>query len=550
MSVSLNINKCFRFGTYTPGGQTGEYNNLPEGMTFLYEPFIYSTGDPSITGYAHKVRHRTTPENLGVSIFNLDDYVTNTGSWKMETATKTLLQDLNLKYTRFYNLRSLSGGVTDGVNRAYYLCNHLNIPTDKVVLSLEHYQESSKPSTQIYTNALTQNKNQGYGFKNWEVANEPYYTNTGVFNPASEYVSYFNSVYTAAKAADSSCKLGLAVQRVSSWAQTVINGCAGKYDFVCPHFYAWNDWRDYPSISGAISPLNKAVLQDYAALNNYTKTVNGSIKPIYETEWRLYSFGAPQVNSQGVDDYDGEYHPRNGNIVGACHEAVRLIYTIQNGLSLAAGNWRLVDNKSQAVLPRGWWYDALYGNGWINLTGKTSVRYWLRYYFSRYMGDYVCTYSGTTRSLTNNVLHNYESSQSTQTFDTTPTLITMSADGTTLYIIAVNASNSTISIDFSINGFELDMPLDGSNISAKLITQSSVDSKWWCDSESDVVSSYNINGGQQFPYLWAESTWNVYETPHEGCAFGTNDFLPYSIIFIKAKGQLKANFEHYPEPQS
>ena len=113
MSVSLNINKCFRFGTYTPGGQTGEYNNPPEGMTFLYEPFTYSTGAPSITGYAYKVRHRTTPENLGVSVFNLDDYVTNTGSWKMETATKTLLQDLNLKYTRFYNLRSYRDWETD-----------------------------------------------------------------------------------------------------------------------------------------------------------------------------------------------------------------------------------------------------------------------------------------------------------------------------------------------------------------------------------------------------------------------------------------------------
>lgn len=530
---------------------TGSCDHDPEGMTWLYNPISQFGNNFNVSLNANELRHRTTRGNTGVSIFNLADYVDSSGNWLLGTSTKEFMNSLSISYLRVYNLRSLPGGVTDGLNRLYSLItNHIEVGStnDDIVISLEHYKESSVPSTSIYTTALQHNIDMGYGFVNWEVANEPYYTNTGVFNPVSNYITYFNNVYNAAKAVDPNCKLGLAVQRTSSWAQAAITGCAGKYDFVCPHFYAWNDFDTYTSHDGAIVSLNQAVLSDMATLNYYTYQANSRIKPIYETEWRLYSFQNSRnsfyKNSSywtvpsSVDQYDGEFCPKNGNIVGACHEAYRLIYVIMNGLALKQGSWRLIDNKSQAVVPYGWWQDYIYtvtqpppqsSPAWINMTGKTSVRYWLKYYFDLFLGSHVIKYTGTSPYISSTIQQNYETGSSTRSFPQATALFTLDGSvviggSTRFYVIAVNGSTSdSINFDFTINNFSC------RSVSGKQITQSSVEDKWWCDSESDVVSNYT-------------PTWN---NGHLTGIIGSK-----TIVFIRLDGSLTADWVHVQEPTS
>ena len=106
---------------------------------------------------------------------------------------------------------------------------------------------------------------------------------------------------------------------------------------------------------------------------------------ILDTEWGLHGYSA-------VEPERAYRVNRNGNIVGALHRAIRLIYYLREGLVDAAGQWSALTGIGDG---------AKVDPGFLTVPtvqrdGKVGVHFCLNDQFSRTLGDQVLDLTGTS----------------------------------------------------------------------------------------------------------------------------------------------------------
>src|ERR1035437_9969383 len=181
----------------------------------------------------------------------------------------------------------------------------------------------------------------------------------------------------------------------------------------------------------------------------------------------------------------GENGNKNGNIVGTCYEAVRMLYNIRDNYTQGACTWHSMGQQPASLVPAGYYAK---GDGTFPLAdGQTSYLYWLYYYMGLNTGTNVISFSGTAPSFTGNAIHNVDITATgdlSYTGPLTPLMVTKSADGNKLYIIVVNGS-TTVTVPFSatINNFT------ASTQTAVRISDSDVSKAWIQTSNSSFVST-------------------------------------------------------------
>jgi len=332
----------------------------------------------------------------------------------------------------------------------------------------------------------------GYGFRMWEIANEPYAAVWGAktaFPTADDYIKHFLEVSDAVRAAhpDGHIGVGIAPDNLR-WGNYVLQQTAGHYDFVVAHWYAARNIYRRAFEDIALTD-NFQTLDRIQRLNALIKAYNpGRDVYQYDTEWGAHSSG---LNGERAD-----YLDRNGNIYGTIHRAVRLIYYLREDLLRGASSWQMLSDTG--------------GQGFGVLFPKQpaarSLIYWLYYLLNRHTGDWVLDMKGTAPWYQP---PKSEDPSGTLSGPLTPAVAMASDDGKTIYVVAANGSWSrSIPAKVTLSG------LRPTAATATCLSADDPDGKPLVTNRDDVVRSLPcaVNGTQ---VTWA-------------CP-------PHSVVFLQIK---------------
>lgn len=354
------------------------------------------------------------------------------GDYVLPAELEAAIRDLRLPMTRFYGVGDEPFGLEGALDRAAALVSKLGIPQDWTVLELETQGATSKLPPEVWAAAARHAQAKGYGFRYWEVANEPYLGRSGqVFTKPDEYVAHVKAVAAAIRQVQPQAQIGLAIaHRSEAWGNYVLQQAAGAYDFVVAHYYNFSPAHGRP-LEDVVLSDNYRILDEILKVNALLRAYNPD-RPVYQldTEWGLHA--------RGPQGEQADYNDRNGNIVGTLHRAVRLIYYAREGLLRGASSWEMFTRlKAQ-------------GFGFLSIEApeQRSLFYWLYWHFNRHVGDRVLPLEGTTPW--------HKSTQRGQDLSgpLTPVLATASDDGRQLYLVMVNGSwSQTVPCRAELRGF-------------------------------------------------------------------------------------------------
>ena len=135
---------------------------------------------------------------------------------------------------------------------------------------------------------------------------------------------------------------------------------------------------------------------------------------------------------------------RNANIFGVLHRAVRLIYYAREGMLRGASSWQMLNRLSAP------------GFGILGQEApeKRFMLYWLYYYFNRHVGEQVLDMDGTAPYYTPAEGDDPTLKPGDYPGPLTPVLVTLSADGKTIYVVIANGSwDKTVPCKMSWSNF-------------------------------------------------------------------------------------------------
>jgi hypothetical protein len=473
------------------GYPTNVYN-YPDAPVELNHIFTLSGTDLVATIEANTIPHKASTKNLGISIYKTDIasntssssiFNTSTGLYQFSGPCERLTKGLNITNSRTYWINEV-GNVTTRLDYAHQICEKFNIDPATYVICLDKPQpqsalgDSALP-TSLYEEAVTYNLAQNYGFKMWEIGNEPFYC-WGVYSTESVYADYVIATSIAIKAIDSTALIGISPMRKgTNWGNTCLTLAAGYYDFVSPHWYGWAN-LDNVTTDAAVLSENYRTIDYQSYLNNTIKTLNPN-KEVYQfdTEWRLFPSTATTT---------GENDRHCGNIVGAMHLAVRMIYTVRDGYLRGSSSWSLNGGSPGSTVPAG---NYIKDSVTYPADGTSTPVYWTKYYFTRYIHENIVSFTGTSPSHTGTVARYVDEGSGPLTVEITgpktPMICTMNSDKTKMGIVIVNGADSTTPFDLEINDF---IPI---NIEAKSITQTTIDDFQIIDYQTDIVSNLVVD---------------------------------------------------------
>lgn len=426
---------------------------------------------------------------MGISFFNLWDYVPiysrTSGEWILNEHATKAIEDLHVPFSRTYWLDPGQSGrvawdLKGAIDRVAQMCQRFGIRQEDFVLELERqaYRQSTSPET--WAGAVRYSKEKGYRFRLWEVCNEPY----GLGGPRDDpwkpqdYVAHVKEVYKAVKAVRPDAQIGMAAD-LSPWnhfqaTQTdnpMLGQLAGYYDFVCPHYYCHMKNVDQVPFERITFEGNAWVMSAYVRPMRVllAKYNPGRKIEILDTEWGMHGY-----NSGGGRADDAN---RNANIAGTLHRAIRMIYYLNEGLVEGASQWGML---SPANAP---------GFGIVAINDdRRFLPYYLNYYLSRHVGDDVLSVSGTCPYYEKaGVKFDYKPERYDISFPKVPVLVTKSADGKRLYLVAANGTAS--------EGFPCRVDLKGfraQTTAGRRLFQSSIDAPALVERESDVMTPFPV----------------------------------------------------------
>jgi len=397
------------------------------------------------------------------------------GDYTLDPAIEQAILDLRLPMTRFYAVGDEPFGTEASIDKAVELLGKVGIPQQSTVLELETQGATTSIPAADWGNAVRYSVGRGYGFRYWEVSNEPYITRAdSAFQTPDEYAAHVREVSQAVRAEQPTAQVGIAINRGSSpWGNYILRAAAGAYGFVVAHHYAVRDIHKR-KFEVAVLTENYKVLDRCLQLNALCAAYNPG-REVYQldTEWGMHS-GGP--NGERAD-----YVDRNANVFGTLHRAVRLIYYAREGMLRGASSWQML-NRVEAQ-----------GFG-ILAQQKPEQRfmlYWLYYYFNRHVGQWALEMEGTAPYYAPAEGDDPYTRTGEFAGPLTPVLATASDDGKTVYLMIANGSwDRAVPCETTLAGLK---PTAAEGV---LLSSSDPDGKPLLEKKEDFVSPFvvEVNG--------------------------------------------------------
>ena len=437
---------------------------------------------------------------MGISFFCMYDYLPiydrSTGQWILNEHAVKAIQDLHTPFSRIFWLDQSGTGqfawdLKGSIDRVAEMCRRFGIKHEDFVMEVEQQQQSESTSPEKWAEAVRYSKSKGYGFRLWEVCNEPY---NGRWT-ADQYVEHVKAVYKAVKAVDPDAQIGVAAGltpfNVFGATQTddpIIRDLAGYYDFVSPHYYCHIRGVDQVPFEHITFDGNQWIIDAYV---RPTRTLLDKYNPdrkipILDTEWGMHGYNSNTGGDRELRRAD--YANRNSNIAGALHRAIRFMYYFNEGLVEGASQWNMLAPKDRP----GWAIVAIDDD-------RLFVLYYLNYYFGRYVGDQVVSVSGTCPYYEKSgVPFGYRAEPRDISMPKAPVLATKSEDGQHLYLVVANGTeNESLPCRVDLEGFRVGAA------EGKRLTQADIDAPALVEKESDVVGSLPVkiaDGGKTLTF--------------------------------------------------
>ena len=375
---------------------------------------------------ARRKFHDLVPEVCGVSFHRIAGWTgvpyDARGKYTLPGELEAAIADLHLPMTRFYGLGVERFGLDGAIDRAAEFCKKIGVPVESTVLEFENQNANSVLSADDWVGGVRHSLAQGYGFRHWEITNEPYCAESGPLAHAPEaYCEHFLAVSDAVRRAHPQAKIGLNVEndplhKRGGFCNYLLAAAAGHYDFVAAHHYCFMPLAK-TSFEDAVLTDNFHTLDNVQRINALLRAYNpGRDVYQYDTEWGMMGHGAANE--------EPERCVRNSNIFGLVHRAVRLIYYTREQLLRGASAWEMF------TVPNSPGYSFLSQAA----PDKRAMNYWLYYYFQRHLGPTVLELNGTAPY--------HEGVADNRVFrgPITPAVATISADSRRLYIVVANGS--------------------------------------------------------------------------------------------------------------
>ena len=330
-------------------------------------------------------RVRATTRDVGgisfhrVSGWTGHPYSQNGSDYTLPKATEDAIKALRLPMTRFYALGAEAYPLEEAIDRAATVCNRTGIPQDHCVLEFEVQGATAKLTPKRWAAGVIHSRMKAYGFRHWEISNEPYITRPdAAFATPEQYIAHVKAVSQAIRTIHPTGQIGVSAHGTDErWSNRVLQGAAGSYDFVAAHHYAFVHQVHKQPFEAVVLGANYHVLEECLKLNALIRHYNpGRTVYQYDTEWGMHCSGQ---NGERAD-----YQARNANITGVAHRAVRMIYYAREDILRGASSWQMLN---RAAAP-----------GFGILSPKEPdqrfMLYWLYYYFNRHLGDQVVPVEG------------------------------------------------------------------------------------------------------------------------------------------------------------
>ena len=416
----------------------------------------------NLTLDANKRLRRATRDASGVSFHRVAGWTrapyNREGEYNLSPELERAVREMRLPMTRFYGVGDELFGLEGSIDRAAEICRRAGIPQDHTVLELETQGATSKIPPEVWARGVRHSVQQGYKFRHWEVANEPYLMRPGTAFPSPDvYIDHLKAVSEAVREVQPDSQIGVAINPGSLvWGNYVLKQAAGFYDFVVGHHYAFVQNVHNSSLEAVALTENFRKLDAVLRLNALIRSYNPERNVYqYDTEWGMHS-GGP--NGERAD-----YVDHNANIFGTLHRAVRLIYYAREDIVQGASSWEMFcRTRSQG-----------FGILSPDVPDKRFMIYWLYYYFNRHVGEWVLDMEGTAP---------YHSSG-----PVTPTLATIGADGKTIYLVIANGSwDRSIPCSLSFRSFKADSAI------GTVLSHSDPDGKPLLERKEDAISDLAV----------------------------------------------------------
>jgi len=336
------------------------------------------------------------------------------GRFTLPESLHRAIRELRLPMTRFYAVGAEPFSVGESLDKIAWLCEGLGIPREWTVIELEEQSADSKLPPEDWARAVRHSLEKGYGFRFWEIANEPYMGKA--FPTPTDYVEHFQRVSQAIREVAPEHQVGIAIHPQNvRWGNLVLKLAAGRYDFVVGHYYA-DAWIFRQPFEEVVITENMRVLDHILRLNAVIRAYNPG-REVYQldTEWGLHASGP---NGERAD-----YVNRNANVWGLLHRAIRMIYYAREGMLHGASSWQMLSRVS------GQGFAILFSDA----PESRSMLYWLYWHFNRHLGTELVSFEGMAP------FHTPASSEDRALAGPlTPVLVT--ADGSQLFAVIANGS--------------------------------------------------------------------------------------------------------------
>jgi len=427
--------------TELPGNREGR---LADEESLTYEPLqhrLREGPDFAFTVDAARPLRPATRAAGGVSFHRVCGWTgqpyNREGTYTLAPEVEQAIRDMRLPMARFYAVGDEPFGVEAAIDKAAEVVDKVGVPQEMTVLEFETQGATSKLSPEEWALGVRHSVEKGYGFHYWEIANEPYIVRPETaFRTPDDYIAHVKAVGAAIRAVHPEGRIGVAIARDQAWGNYVLKQTAGSYDFVVGHYYAVSNIHQR-KFEAAVLTENYRTLDRILRVTALIKAYSPD-RDVYQldTEWGMHS-GGP--NGERAD-----YVNRNANLWGTMHRAVRLIYYAREGMLRGASSWQMLSNVSGL------------GFGVLSQQApeKRCMIYWLYYYFNRHVGEQVLDTEGTAPYYTPADGDDPYTRPAEYPGPLTPTLVTMSEDAKTIYLVAANGSwEKTLPCRMGLKGF-------------------------------------------------------------------------------------------------
>lgn len=351
------------------------------------------------------------------------------GRYTLPPEQEMAIRELRLPMTRFYALGDEAFPLEEAIDKAADVCRKVGVPLETVVLEFEVQDASKTLPPETWARGVKHSMERGYGFRYWEVSNEPYAFGTPAFPDKDSYLKHFLAVSRAIREIQPQAHVGLA-----AWRDDLLQLAAGQYNFVVKHHYVFHPSTQTAAFEDVVLGANYDKLGEILHLNAYLRACNpGRDVFQYDTEWGLHSEG-----TRGAT-----HNNRNANVMGTLHRAVRLLHYAREGMLKGASAWELFGPRPEEG----------YTFGFVpkDAAGQYFMFYWLFYHFNRHVGEWALETDGTAPwyKPAEGVFTKRDASG-----PLTPMLASLDATGKTLYVVVVNGSwEQTVPCEITLASF-------------------------------------------------------------------------------------------------